>query len=126
MSIGLIERSYLAMIMPDNGFKELRSRFFAYTIDIPDICSPFNNALTEILEALPAIKNERTKAFVKSYVELRKPNLINELHKYEGIVSERDKYVTLLSEIEKNELSRTQDNDKRKKGVRDEIARLSL
>lgn len=109
----------------DNGFKELRSRFFAYTIDIPDICSPFNNALTEILESLPAIKNERTKAFVKSYVELRKPNLINELHKYEGIVSERDKYVTLLSEIEKNELSRTQDNDKRKKGVRDEIARLS-
>lgn len=62
---------------------------------------------------------------MKSYVELRKPNLINELHKYEGIVSERDKYVTLLSEIEKNELSRTQDNDKRKKGVRDEIARLS-
>lgn len=109
----------------DNGFKELRSRFFAYTIDIPDICSPFNNALTEILESLPAIKNERTKAFVKSYVELRKPNLINELHKYEGIVRERDKYVTLLSEIEKNELSRTQDNDKRKKGVRDEIARLS-
>lgn len=109
----------------DNGFKELRSRFFAYTIDIPDICSPFNNALTEILESLPAIKNERTKAFVKSYVELRKSNLINELHKYEGIVSERDKYVTLLREIEKNELSRTQDNDKRKKGVRDEIARLS-
>ena len=62
---------------------------------------------------------------MKSYVELRKPNLINELHKYEGIVRERDKYVTLLSEIEKNELSRTQDNDKRKKGVRDEIARLS-
>ena len=74
---------------------------------------------------MPAIKNERTKALVKSYVELRKPNLINELHKYEGIVRERDKYVTLLSEIEKNELSRTQDNDKRKKGVRDEIARLS-
>lgn len=109
----------------DNGFKELRSRFFAYTIDIPDICSPFNNALTEILESLPAIKNERTKAYVKSYVESRKPNIINELHKYEGIVSERDKYVTLLREIEKNELSRTQDNDKRKKGVRDEIARLS-
>lgn len=109
----------------DNGFKELRSRFFAYTIDIPDICSPFNNALTEILESLPAIINERTKAFVKSYVESRKPNLINELQKYEGIVSEREKYVNLLSEIEKNELSRMQDNDKRKKGVRDEIARLS-
>lgn len=109
----------------DNGFKELRSRFFAYTIDIPDICSPFNNALTEILESLPAIKNERTKAFVKNYVESRKPNLINELHKYEGIVREREKYVTLLGEIEKNELFRTQDNDKRKKGVRDEIARLS-
>lgn len=109
----------------DNGFKELRSRFFAYTIDIPDICSPFNNALTEILESLPSIINERTKAFVKRYVESRKPNLINELQKYEGIVSEREKYVTLLSEIEKNELSRTRDNDKRKNDIKNEIARLS-
>lgn len=109
----------------DNGFKELRSRFFAYTIDIPDICSPFNCALTETLESLPAIINERTKAFVKSYVESRKPNLINELQKYEGIVSDREKYITLLDEIEKNELSRMQDNDKRKKDIKEEIARLS-
>ncbi len=109
----------------DNGSQELRSRFFAYTVDIPDICSPFNTALSEILETLPGIINERTKAFVRSYVESRKPNLISEIKKYEGIVTEREKYVALLDEIEKNDLSRTQDNDKRKKDIREEIARLS-
>ena len=109
----------------NNGFEELRSRFFAYTIDIPDICSPFNAALTEILESLPAIINEKAKVFVRNYVESRKPNLTSEIQKYEGIVAEREKYVDLLAEIDKNELSRIKDNDKRKNNVRDEISRLS-
>lgn len=109
----------------DNGLKELRSRFFAYTVDIPDICRPFNNALTEILEALPGVIDEKTKDFVRGYAESRKPGLIREIQKYEGIVAERGKYVTLLRDIEKNELSRMRDNDKMKKEVRKEIARLS-
>ncbi len=109
----------------DNGLKELRSRFFAYTVDIPDICRPFNNALTEILEALPGVIDENTKEFVRGYVESRKPALIREIQKYEGIVAEREKYVTLLDEIKKNELSRVKDCDKRKNEVRKEIERLS-
>lgn len=109
----------------NNGLEELCSRFFAYTIDIPDICSPFNAALTEILEALPAIINNNAKMFVRNYVESRKPNLTSEIQKYEGIVAEREKYVDLLDEIDKNELFRIKDNDKRKNDIRDEISRLS-
>ena len=112
-------------IYTGNGFQELRSRFFAYTTDIPEICIPFNTALTEILEALPGIINEKTKEYVKDYVKARKPNLLNEIQKYEGIVSEREKYITLLKEIEDNELSRAQDNDQRKKEVQKEISRLA-
>ena len=108
----------------DDGYAELRARFFAYTTDIPDICKPFNEKLTEILEVLPVIINERTKAFVRNYVASRKPNLIGEIQKYEGIVAERDKYELLLKEIESNELSRVRDNDARKKDVRAEISRL--
>ena len=108
----------------EKGRNEIRARFFAYSIDIPDLCTPFNDALTQILEALPIIINERTKSFVRQYVESRKPNLINEVQKYEGIVAEREKYIVLLDEIEKNELERIQENDKRKKEVRDEISRL--
>lgn len=108
----------------ENGYKELRSRFFSYTVDIKDICKPFEDSLKQILEALPVIINERTKKFVREYVSYKKPNLINEIKQYEDIVAERDKYVKLLEEIEKNELSRTQDNDKRKNDIREEISKL--
>lgn len=104
-------------VYANDGYAELRARFFAYTTDLPDICKPLNEKLTEILEVLPVIINERTKAFVRNYVASRKPNLIGEIQKYEGIVAERDKYELLLKEIERNELSRVRDNDARKKGI---------
>lgn len=120
-----IEREKLSgYVYSDLGHTELRSRFFAYTIDIPDICKLFNDELTKILEVLPDIINERTKAFVRNYVASRKPNLTSEIQKYEGIVAERDRYEALLAEIEANELSRVRDNDSRKKQVRAEISRL--
>lgn len=108
----------------DSGYEELRSRFFAYTTDILDICTPFNEQLARILEELPVVINERAKEFVRNYVASRKPNLVGEIQKYEGIVAERDRYETLLAEIEANELSRVRDNDTRKKEVRAEIASL--
>jgi len=80
--------------------------------------------LAQILEVLPVIINERTKAFVRSYVASRKPNLTSEIQKYEGIVAERERYESLLAEIEANELQRVRDNDARKKDVRAEISRL--
>ena len=107
------------------GNSELRDRFFAYTTDIPDICERFNTSFKEILEALPIIIEKRAKVFVSEYVKTRKPNLMNELQKYEGLVAERDRYISLLKEIDKNELSRTQDSDKRKNKVRAEIERLN-
>ena len=104
-----------------NGYGELRSRFFAYTTDIPEICTSFNDSLTKILEALPEIINNRTKEFVKGYVSERKPNLENEIKKYEKILEERDRFVKLLEEIDNNELSRVKENDTRKKTIRSEI-----
>lgn len=106
------------------GYKELRSRFFAYTTDIKEICEPFNQSLSTILEILPAVINERAKSFVKQYVSTRTPMLIAEIEKYEGIVNERDKYEKLLNEIDENELKRVKDNDTRKKEIRKTIQNL--
>lgn len=108
-------------VYSNEGYKELRARFFAYTTDIPDICKPFNEELTKILEVLPVIINERTRDFVRNYVASRKPNLTREIQKYEGIITNRDNYELLLKEIEANELSRVKDNDARKKAIRDDI-----
>jgi len=105
----------------EDVFNELRSRFFPYSVDILDLCSPFNDALRQVLEALPIIINNKTIAFVREYVNARKPSLISEIEKYEGIVAEREKYILLLKEIEKNEVSRINDNYKRKKEIYDRI-----
>ena len=106
------------------GYKELLSRFFAYTTDIKDICDPFNDALSKILELLPAVINERAKSFVKQYVSQKTPMLTAEIEKYEGIVNERDKYDQLLKEIDSNDLKRVKDNDARKKEIRKTIQEL--
>ncbi len=106
------------------GYKELRPRFFAYTTDIQDICELFNQSLSQILEILPSVINERAKSFVKQYVKTRMPMLIAEIDKYEGIVSERDKYEKLLQEIDDNDLQRIKDNDARKKEIRNTIQDL--
>jgi hypothetical protein len=110
----------------DYGRNKLRSRFFTYTTDILDLCTKFNKALKTVLETLPLVINDRAKAFVADYIKKRKPTLAGEIEKYEGIVAERDKYNALLKAIDSNELARIQDNDKRKKEVRDEIHKLSL
>ena len=107
------------------GGKALRKRFFSYTTDIPHICERFNKELKTVLETLPLIINKRAKEFVAEFVKARKPYLLNELQKYEELENERDKYISLLKEIDKNELARIRDNDKRKNDVRDEIDRLS-
>ncbi len=106
------------------GKHELRDRFYTYTTDIPDLSARFNDSLKEILEMLPEIINERVKGYVREYVKVRKPNLENELQKYENIVAEKDKYVDLLAEINANELARVQGNDKRKNDVLSSIKDL--
>lgn len=107
-----------------DGQRELRARCFAYTVDIPDLCRPFLDELARLLEALPDIIHDGTKKFVRRYTAARRPALTGEIRKYEGIVAERDKYERLLTEIEKNELKRAQDNDARKEDIRAEIGRL--
>lgn len=110
---------------PDNGLSILRSRFFAYTTDIPDICVQFNNALKEILEALPLIVNERAKKFVRDYVNARIPDISNEINKYEGIVAEHEKYASLLDEIDRNSDKLAKENDEHKQLVINIIKQLS-
>lgn len=110
----------------DDGYTELRNRFFTYSTDIPDVCEAFNHALKCVLEELPRAINIKVKAIVRQYAESRTPNISDELQKYEALVSERDKYVDLLHEIDENEISRIEDNDQQGEEMRAEIKRLRV
>lgn len=104
----------------------LPSRFFTYTTDIPDLCEAFNAEIRAVLQALPVIIHERTKAAVKKYVETHRPRLAAEISQYEHIEQERDKYAAMLEEIEKNELSRIEKNDRQKSIIFDGIEKLRI
>lgn len=104
----------------------LRSRFFTFSTDIPDLCTPFMQQLKQVLENLPVVMNEHAKREARRYIDEAMPKLLTELQKYEGIVSERENYEVLLAEIEKNELSRIQDSDEKKKEVLNLIKKLYI
>lgn len=108
----------------DYGTYALPQRFFTYTTDIPSLCEKFNNTLKALLNTLPEIINNRTKAIVKMYVSERKPNLQAEIENYERMVGERDKYISLLRDIKKNEPNRAAENDRCKKEVLNTIVDL--
>ncbi|WP_405383088.1 dynamin family protein [Phascolarctobacterium sp.] len=102
----------------ENGYDELRARFFAYTTDIPDLCEPFNNALKEVLEALPKIIDKKAKEFIKGYLNSGKEYITKEIVQYNDIILNCEKYKKLIISIEENELARTTDNEKRKDDIR--------
>lgn len=108
------------------GGAMLPKRFFTYTIDIPLLCTRFNDELKAILEVLPEIIDNRTKLFIREYVKTRKPSLEAELRKYEELIEEREKYVDLLQQIENSELQRTQENDIQKQKIQTLINTLSI
>lgn len=104
--------------------KEIRSRFFTYTTDIPVLCERFTIELKKILELLPDIISKKTKKFIHDYVVNRKPNLEAEIEKYEKMLGDRDKYLQLLREIDSSELERSQNNDENKSKIKDKIKSL--
>lgn len=104
-------------IYEDNGAEILRSRFFTYTTDIPDLCSAFNESITTVVETLPGLIEAHGRALIKEYVNEKQPQLNNQIDHYEGLLTEREKYVSLLDDISANEESRVSNNDKRKSEI---------
>ncbi|MEG0915053.1 MAG: Dynamin family protein, partial [Christensenellaceae bacterium] len=102
----------------------LRKRFFTYTTDIPDLCENFYASLREITEQLSLLVEQKIRFFAMQYVKDRNPALYAEISKYEEILSMREKYIFLLSEIDANEGKRAEENYQRKVEINDLIETL--
>lgn len=109
----------------DSGARELQSRFFAYSVDIPDLCIPFYKAMKTALEVLPRIVDTRTKAFARFYIESKKASIIDDIKRYETITDERARFSALLAEIDDGELIRAREDDRRRDDILRMIDRLS-
>jgi len=113
-----------AVTKKEYSIKDLRDRFVTYTRDIPDLCKDFEQKLKIVIEELPLLINEKARKFAKNYINSKKIGLENELQKYEDLITQRDRYVDLINEIEKTELSRKQDNSKKVEDIRNKISDL--
>lgn len=96
---------------------KLRSRFFTYTTDIPDLSADFHASLKIVLEQMPEIIHQRAIDFVRNYIKARKPNLEKELEKYLLMVTEKEKYDQLLKAIKVNEPERAKNNSNSKQEI---------
>jgi hypothetical protein len=104
--------------------KEVSSRFFTYTTDIPDLCERFLEELKKINESLPDIIDARAEDFVQGYVATRKPKLNAEIKKYKEVLENRARYVQLLDAIDDSDLKRTKENTDRKQEIVNRIESL--
>lgn len=101
--------------------ENLRNRFFTYTTDIESLRDDFNKDFTQMIERLPLIINEQAKSHVRSYVASVGIDLSKEIESYTQLSEEQANYVILLSEINKNEPKRTNDNQNRRKDLIDNM-----
>lgn len=108
----------------DYSAKVVNERFFTYTTDIPALCERFKANLKQIIEQLPDQIEKRTKDFIHEYVDSREPSLKAEIEKYEKLLEDRKEYVSLLQQIEDEELQRVADNDKNKNTIKEKISDL--
>lgn len=105
----------------DYTHENLRSRFFTYTTDIESLRDDFNKDFTQMIERLPLIINEKAKSHVHSFAESVGIDLSKEIESYTQLADEREKYISLLKEINKNEPKRANDNQNRRKDLIDDI-----
>ena len=101
--------------------ENLRDRFFTYTTDIESLRDDFNRSFKQMIEDLPLLINEKAKSHIRSYAESVGIDLSKEIESYTQLADEREKYVKLLSEINKNEPKRANDNQNMRKDLIDDI-----
>jgi transcriptional regulator with XRE-family HTH domain len=106
------------------NFDVVRSRFFTYTTDIEQLRKPFENELKTLVEILPKIISDKAKAFISEFIKSTGINMDKEIDEYTSIINKRDKYDTILKEIEKNEPKRANENQNRRMDLVSEIKKM--
>lgn len=99
--------------------KDLRSRFFTFSIDIEDLRSGFEGSFKNIVEEIPRQIKDKAINLVKQFAADAKVDICKEIVEYTNMLDQKEKYELLLSEIEKNEPRREAEN----KAERDQIGK---
>ncbi|WP_346682960.1 dynamin family protein [Megasphaera stantonii] len=102
---------------PNKGKEILKGRFFAYTTDIPDLCQPFNEALSQTLEILPSVREKEVKKSINDYIRKCLERLSLAIQENENITEKHEAYIKLLSKMEEDEPERIKTMDKEKRQV---------
>lgn len=83
-----------------------RSRFYTYSTDIEQTRTAFDAEMKRVIEILPGQVERKAIDFVKDYAASAGISLDSDIEDYNKMISEKEKYESLLNEINKSEPAR--------------------
>lgn len=108
------------------SYKELRERFFTYTIDIEDIRRDFEKDFSNCIELYPRVLKDKVIESVKDLSLINNISLDKDLEQYSNILNEREQYKQVLKELKENEPIRKNQNLKLRSDVLLRINNLNV
>jgi transcriptional regulator with XRE-family HTH domain len=98
-----------------------RSRFFTYSTDIEQTRIAFESEMKKVIELLPGQVEHKAKEFVKDYAASVGVTLDSDIEDFDKMLNEKEKYESLLNEINKNEPARKNSSQNDRINVSKEI-----
>lgn len=108
------------------SINDLSTRFFTYTIDIPELCQDLKKELKETIESFPKVRKSEIENFISDYVVSKENILKIDIKNYQQMLENKNKYEELLKEIEKNKLERIKKNSDNREVLKEKIKKLAL
>jgi transcriptional regulator with XRE-family HTH domain len=104
-----------------NTAAHFRSRFFTYTLEIPELRKEFEERLRAVIELLPKRTVSTTKTLLKTYAKERGETVDEALRGYDRLIKNKEEEEAALSQILAHEPARKQENTRKRNSVVREI-----
>ncbi|QNR19963.1 hypothetical protein HNY42_03045 [Exiguobacterium sp. Helios] len=103
---------------------DIRMRFYPYTTNDEKLRSGFEEALNELLETLPRLREEESRKTIDSLVEEQRKAVSMEIKKHRSILDDREAALDRLREIELSEPERQQKTRRHRQEIKTFIGNL--
>ncbi len=104
--------------------EDFRRRFFTYETDLPRLCKKFIGAFTKLIERLPLVIHRTFVVELEKIAKSSETSIKVKINEYKKMVQEKEKYISLVREIEEAEPGRKAEQTAKREAVISKIKTL--
>lgn len=104
--------------------EDFRRRFFTYEIDLPRLCNKFNDSFKKLIERLPLAIHRSFVVELEKIAKTSETSIKTKIEEYKKMVQEKEKYISLVGEIEGAETGRRAEQNAKREEVVSKIRNL--